>query len=403
MLISRPHSLALRPLALLLCALSSVPVGARPSDPLHLYAGVAYGHDDNLLRVPDNLPGFDNTRADSWWQREGGLIFDKSYSRQRVVLIGKVSKYDFDHFKQLNYDGKDLQATWYWQLGNHLEGRIGTTYQQVLAPYTDFYSNERNLRRTRSKFAEAAWRFHPSWRVRTGLQRDRFDYELSSQRYNNRTENASELELDYLPRSGSTVGLVARRVTGRYPYLRPFGSALYSDNFTQDEIKGRVHWLATGSTSIDALIGRTQRSQPSYGPGKTSGLTGRVTGTYKPRGKMTYVASVWRDFAPLESTRVSYTMNKGVSVGAQWDATAKIRVNADAIRERRNYNPRANFANVGNLRDAIHTESLRATWSPRPTVQVSAAVAHQVRNGSVALGTGSFKSNSVTLSANAQF
>ena len=42
-----------RPLALLLCTLFALPAGAGPNDALHLYAGVAYGHDDNLLRVPD--------------------------------------------------------------------------------------------------------------------------------------------------------------------------------------------------------------------------------------------------------------------------------------------------------------------------------------------------------------
>ena len=125
-----------RPLALLLCTLFTLPAGAGPSDALHLYAGVGYGHDDNLLRVPEGQPAFDGTRADSWWEREGGLIFDKTYSRQRISIVAKLSKYDFDHFKQLNYDGKDLQATWFWQLGNHLEGKVGTTYQQVLAPYT---------------------------------------------------------------------------------------------------------------------------------------------------------------------------------------------------------------------------------------------------------------------------
>ena len=46
---------------------------------------------------------------------------------------------------------------------------------------------------------------------------------------------------------------------------------------------------------------------------------------------------------------------------------------------------------------------LRATWHPRPLLQVQGGVAHQSRSGSVVLGTGSFKSNSVTLTANAQF
>jgi exopolysaccharide biosynthesis operon protein EpsL len=397
---SRPR---VRTLALLLCAVSAMPAGAGPNDALHLYAGIDYGHDDNLLRVPEGLPAFDNRRADSWWQREGGLIFDKTYGRQRISAVAKLSKNDFTHFKQLNYDGKDLQATWYWQLGNHLDGKAGTSYQQVLAPYTDFYSNQRNLRRTRSKFVDAGWQLRPAWRLRGELQRDTFAYELLSQRFNNRTETASELELDYLARSGSTVGLVARRVKGAYPYARPVGASLLDDDFKQDEVKARVLWLATGSTTVDALVGRTQRSQPAYGAGRTSGLTGRVKATWQPRGKVSYNAAVWRDFAPLESTVVSTTLNKGVSAGAQWDATAKIKVNADVAHERRSYSARRAFDGSGNLRDAIRTASVRATWAPRPTLQVAAGLAHQTRSGSPILGTGSFKSNSVTLSANAQF
>ena len=100
---------------------------------------------------------------------------------------------------------------------------------------------------------------------------------------------------------------------------------------------------------------------------------------------------------------MSYTLNKGASAGAQWDATAKIKVNADAVYERRNYNARGEFPGSGDLRDAIRTASLRATWAPRPTLQVTAGAAHQARSGSVTLGTGSFTSNSVSLSASAQF
>lgn len=393
-----------RPLTLLLLsAFAAIPAGAGPSDALHIYGGVAYGHDDNLLRVPEGQPGFDNQLADSWWTREGGLIFDKTYSRQRITLIGKLSKTSFDHFKQLDYDGKDLQANWAWQLGNHLEGRIGTSYQQVLAPYTDFSSSERNLRKTRTQYAEGAWRFHSAWRARVGYQQDKYTYEAVSNRFNNRTEDAYEFEVDYLPRSGSTVGLVARRVEGKYPFPRPITATTFNDSFTQDELKARVKWLATGSTTIDALVGYTRREQASFGTGKTSGVAGRINAIYQPRGKMTYKASVWRDFAPLESTVVSYTLNKGASIGAQWDATAKITVNADAIVERRNYAARQASAGYDDLSDSIRTAQLRATWQLRPTIQVQAGLAHQQRSGNATLGSGSFKSNSVTLNANAQF
>jgi hypothetical protein len=259
------------------------------------------------------------------------------------------------------------------------------------------------LRTTRSKYAEGAWRFHSAWRARAGFQRDEYTYEAASNRFNNRTEDASELELDYLARSGSTVGLVARHVKGTYPYPRPIGPFTVNSGFTQDELKARVKWLATGSTTIDALVGYTRREQPSFGTGKTSGVAGKINATWQPRGKMTYKASVWRDFAPLESTTVSYTLNKGASLGAQWDATAKIAVNADAAWERRDYAARNATINTGDLQDSIRTYTLRGTWMPRPTIQVQAGLAHQSRSGSVALGTGSFTSNSVTLNANAQF
>ena len=395
----------LRPLALCL-VFAAAPAGAGPADALHVIGTLAYGHDDNLLRVPDGSPGYDNTRGDAWWTREAGLVFDKTWSRQHLSFLGKLSKTDFDHFSQLDYDGKDVQANWFWQLGNRLDGKIGATYQQVLAPYTDFASSERNLRTFRSRFAEASWRFHPAWRLRAGVQRDRYAYELLSQRYNDRTENTSEIELGYLARSDSTVGLVARRVRGRYPYPRPVGPFSVNDNFTQDELKLHVLWKASGATELDALVGHTRRKQPSFGAGTTSGVAGKIKASWQPRGKMRYNAAVWRDFAPLESTVVSYTLNKGASLGAQWDATARIRVNLDAVAERRNYNARTGIVVTGGsdgLRDSIRTASLRATWSPRPTLQLTAGAAHQARSGSVTLGTGSFTSNSVTVSASAQF
>ena len=396
-------NLRMRPLGLLLCTLFALPAGAGTGDALQLIAKAAYGHDDNLLRVPDGLPAFDGTRADSWWQREGGLIFDNTYGRQRISAVARLSKYEYHHFRQLNYDGKDLQATWLWQLGSHLDGKIGTSYEQVLAPYTDFYSSERNLSRTRSRFVDGGWRFHPSWRARAGVQRDRYEHALSGQRFNDRTENAVEAELDYMPASGSTLGLVARRVRGDYPYLRPVGPFLFDDDFTQDELKARVLWVATGATTVDALVGTTRRDQPSYGRGKTRGVTGRISATYKPRGKTTFDAALWRDFAPLESTIVSHTLNRGASLGAGWEATARIRLNANAAFERRRYGTRVPSAASGPIRDALRTGSLGATWSPRPAVQVSAGLVHQARSGSPVLGTGSFRSNSATLSVGVQF
>jgi exopolysaccharide biosynthesis operon protein EpsL len=373
-----------------------------PGKSLQVYGGLGYGHDDNLLRVPDGAPAFDNQLGDSWYQADAGLLFDHTYSRQRLSAKASLSKVKFDHFRQLDYDGKDLQGKWNWQVGNHLEGALGAGYNQTLAPYTDFHSDRRNLRQQRRLFADGAWRFHPSYRVRASAAKEKFTYELTEQSVNDRTENSYEIGADYLPKSGSEIGLVLRTIKGKYPNRRPFGGRLLNDDYDQDEVKARVLWIASGTTTVQALAGWTRRRQPALGD-DTSGFNGRVSAEYKPNGKFSYTAALWRDFAPIESIFVNYTLNKGVSLAAAWDASAKVKVEALAIYERRNYNARFLAISNGDLDDAVRSATVRATWSPLRALRLSAALAHQARSGSEFIGTGKFSATSVVLNAIAQF
>ena len=405
------RSFSLRPIALVLGALFILPAQQaaaqqqqQPEEGLKLYGGIGWGYDDNLLRVPKDRPAFQGKRSDRWRQLDVGVVYNKRISRQRVAVVAKASKVSFDFFKQLDYDGRDLQATWFWELGNKFEGQAGTLYDRSLAPYTDFFSDERNVRERRRQWFDAGWKMHPSWKLRTGFTRERYEYELLRQRFNNRTEKAAEAELVYRPRSGSSVGLVLRRVEGEYPFRRPVSTGVLVDDFTQDELKLRVNWYATGSTTLQALAGYVRREQPSFGEGKTSGFNGRLNAFYQPRGKVTYNASVWREFAPIESTIVSYTLNRGASVGASWQATGKIKVDATAAYEQRAYNPRSvAAAGLGDLDDSLKTASLRATWQVKRKIAVSAGWQHQSRSGSQTLNLGKFDANTVLVSANVLF
>ena len=393
----------LRRPALLAGLLVCGPTLAVPGTGLDVYGRVGWAYDDNLLRIPDDAPAFDNQRSDSWRTLEAGAIYDRTLSRQRLVAHAKLSKVSFDHFRQLDYDGRDVQGTWYWQAGNRFAGELGVVYAQTLAPYTDFRSDQRNLRKQRRGFFEGGWTLHPRWEVHTAFSRDKYDYELAAQAFNDRTEDVAELEGRYLAPSGNAVGLVLRRIKGKYPNRRPFSASPLSDDFTQDELKARITWKASGATTLQALTGYARRDQPSYGSGRTSGVNGRVTLLHDPVGKLHYRASLWRDFAPIESTVVSYTLNKGASAGATWDARAKLRVEADAAYEKRNYNTRTGIPVTNGLDDALRTASLKATWAPRPSISLSAGYAYQARSGSRLLGIGRFTSNSFAINASGQF
>jgi exopolysaccharide biosynthesis operon protein EpsL len=379
------------------------PVAPGPLASFHPYVALGYFHDDNLFRLADDRPAFDNQRSDSARYATGGFFFDKMFSRQKVYAQAKLSKVKFNHFKQLDYDGKDLLGLWNWQLGNQFEGSLGASYEQTLAPYIDFRSSERNLRVHKRQHFDGAWKMHPSWQLRAGAASDKYEYELSAQKINNRTEDMVEAGFDYTPRSGSTAGLVVRRLKGKYSNKRFVGGAPINDDFTQDEIKARVNWKVTGITSIQVLAGYAKRKHAVLGPRNAKGLNGRVTASLNPRKKLRVNASAWREFAPIESNMVTYSLNRGASVGASWDATAKVRVDAALSKERRNYDGRLVMNAPQDISDRLSTASLGATWQARPTMQVTTAYAHQRRKGADFLGNGSFTSNTVSVSASAQF
>jgi exopolysaccharide biosynthesis operon protein EpsL len=401
-------SIRYRPLAVVIGALFtfplSMPAFAQAEEGMRLYGGIGWAYDDNLLRVPENERPFGNKRGDSYRTLEGGIVYNKRISRQRVAVSAKASKVKFDYFKQLDYDGRDVQGVWNWELGRLFEGRAEASYARVLAPYTDFRSDQRNLRQQQHRLVDAGIKMHPSWKLRFGVARDEFTYELLAQRFNNRTEKAAEVELMYTPKSGSSVGLVARRLEGDYPFRRPgrLDNTL-ADDFTQDELKARVNWIATGSTTLQALVGYVRREQPSFGEGKTSGVNGRVNLLYTPKGKVSYTASVWREFAPIESTAISYTLNKGAKIAANWYATGKVRVDAEAVYEQREYNARRAFVGSDDLNDSIRAANLRATWQATRKIQVITGYSHQQRSGAPALGTSKFDANVVQVSANVLF
>lgn len=388
---------------LLLAVLTNVAARAA-DDGLHMNAGVSWYHDDNLLRVADNDPGYGGQRSDNWRQADAGASFDHLYGRQRIAASAQVSQVSFDHFSQLDYDGKDARGTWYWQLGNQFEGRLGATYVEVLAPYTDLRTSERNLRIERSQFFDGAWRLHPSWRLRAILREDRYRYDLFSQRPNNRRERAVETGIDYVAQSGSEAGLVLRRLEGRYPFRRPF--ALATDDFEQDELRLRVNWLASAKTTFNLLAGRTSRNQDAFGSARVSGLTGRLSVGYAASARTTIDAALWRDFAPIESNVVSYTLNRGASIAGVWQATARVQASASASFEQRAYSARnalpAALRSV-DLDDSLRTAALNLRYTPTRKVQLGITLANQVRGGARALGIGAFRSTSAGITTNITF
>jgi len=379
-------------------ALPAVPAHAMLSDTIHPYLAVARSHDSNLFRLDERA--VIAQRGDDFTRTQFGVLVDMPISRQRLTAQLKRSKVKFSRYTQLDYDGKDYAADLEWHIGNHLEGHAGGTYAQTLTSFNDFHTAERNLRVQRREYVDGAWRFHPSYRVRAAASRNKSTYDLPLQRYNNRTEDQFDAGFDYLPPSGSRFGLQASRIEGKYPNHRALGGMQVDDSYTQHELKANVYWLFSATSQFQMLAGWAERKHSLFTERDTSGLNGRAAMHWSMLRKLKMSASVWREFAAVESNLINNSINKGASFNTTWDVTSKLAATAMVRREKRDFSTLEGRLAAPNLSDKTRIATLGLTWAPTLSSQLSVNAFHEVRSGNASTN---YRANGAAVSASIQF
>ena len=334
---------------------------------------------------------------------QAGFLFNRPIGRQLLTGQAKWSRVYFDHFDELDYSGKDYLADLEWHIANHLEGHVGASYSQTLTPFSDVRSTNRNLRVLHREYANGGWRFHPSWRVRGGFTRERYTYDSVALRYADRTENATELGLDYLPSTDSRIGLQLRHLKGSYPYRDSLTGLGLDSGYEQDEVKANIYWRFSAITQVQLLGGWVKRKNQVFAGRDSSGANGRVTVYWAPLGKVRFTGSVWHEFAAVESALITSSLNNGASVGATWDATAKVRVDALLRREKRDFSAVSGLDLPGDVSDTTRTASLGVTYNIRPNIQLGLSAFRDSRTGAPIINTGSYRAKGISFNASAQF
>ncbi|MDY7576642.1 XrtB/PEP-CTERM-associated polysaccharide biosynthesis outer membrane protein EpsL [Actimicrobium sp. CCI2.3] len=357
----------LAPLSMAVCALFCGSAMAAPeSEPVDVftpYVGVMVSHDDNLFRFSNPDDAFrrsgNSSLSDTYRRLNVGLNIDKQISQQRLTVNLDLNRTAYNRFSFLDNDGKNLQTNLNWHLGKHVEGNLGASYVESLTPFSDLRTTtERNLRTQKRTFADGAWRFHPSWQVRGGVTYDQLNYALASQRSFNRDLTTEVVGIDYLSPTNSTVGVQAGHSSATYE------SPL--NNYSQNEFKGKIDWYATGKSRLQFLGGWVERKHELTPTRDYSGTNARVVATNQLTGQVGLTANLYREIGTIDDLTTSYSLNNGVSLEAAWEISAKTKLAAQLLNERRSYAANSVLANVlvSDREDTYRRMSLTGNYMP---------------------------------------
>ncbi|NYE62168.1 exopolysaccharide biosynthesis operon protein EpsL [Duganella sp. 1224] len=386
----------------LACAggLAGAPAQAALSDTIHPFVGIGYSYDDNLFRFDDGqtLPG--EPRADSMRQSFAGATLERPFGRQVLTASAKVTRVDFDHYTRLDYNAKDFNANLAWALGNQLSGNVGASYSDVLTPFNDVRTTDRNLRTQRGEFVDLNWLFHPRWQVHGKLSRDSYRYDLSSQKYLDRDVDTTEVGFDYVAPTGSTVGLQAQR--RRADYLNFISGGTLNEGYDEDNVSLKVVWRVTPQTRLQLLAGHARRTHDQLRFADSSGANGKLSAQWSPTAALWFSGSLWRQYEPFEGGGVSYSLDRGVLLGAGWRPRDNLNFELQLRRIERDFKGPLTTTVLLGAEDKTDLGSLNATYMWRQNVQLGASVFHEKRRANTFYST-NYKANGASLNVTLQF
>lgn len=359
----------------------------------------SFTHEDNLFRLSNALPSALLTffapegKSDNYQTLGAGMNVDWKQGRQQVLVNALISHTKFDKYSVLDYDGKNLSAEWKWALGNHLNGRLGTTYTTYLGSFQDVTGLVSNVRTNRNTFFSAAYQFHPRWSTELKANHQSLDYSNSSlTTFNNYTEDHLDLALYYQGGEVNRTGVELSKLKGNYPN-RPGGDSLATD-YDGTAVRLVMNWGVTGKSRLHGRVGYLTQNYNHSGVQNFSGLNGRLDWDWTPTGKTLVNLAAYRELYNSELVGANHEEVTGTSAQAQWQVLPKVALGAMFSYDNNKYSGTT-------LDENIRTAGLNATYKPWSGGNLTLSVQNQRRGSNLNLRE--FDATVLNLSALLQF
>jgi exopolysaccharide biosynthesis operon protein EpsL len=331
-------------LAGLLLGLPALHAAALWDEKLSIIVADAAIHDDNVFRLADSVDpraiGV-TSKSDVYNRFSAGVELDVKTDAQRLEADVELTRYRFDDFGALDFDGHDARAAWQWRAGRRFAGELGHARSEALASLSNIQNGARSatpnfidLRRT---YATAAYRLLPSWELRADLATIDQRNEAIEYRPSDLGARSHEAAIAYVSRAGSRLGLRARDLDGRLPNLQLIGGTAVDNSYRQRGVEAFVEWQASDQSRFSAHGGRVQRDYATIGERDFDGFLYRAAFEWQPAESLVLTAAAQRDISTTEEVNVGFVLSEGVGLYGRWDLRAAITLSFDLETSGRTY------------------------------------------------------------------
>jgi hypothetical protein len=308
--------------------------------------------------------------------------FDQPISRQRLYANATLRSNQYQNNDDLNNEGYSLRAGLDWETINRLSGTLVLDASRDLARFnTDTELGQltrRNVVRNEGLEATASLGVVTEYTAEAGLEHRRVDYSATEYNARENRQTTGTLGLRWWPSGKNYFGVGLRYTDGKYPRFRePTAGVFEADAYTRSGLDLSTQLEVGGSSRINArlTLGRTEYDEATQRD--LSGVTGFVTFLWTPGPKLQLETRLSRDTGQsayfsgspfIDGTVDTSRVSNRLGLRANYEATAKIRLNAGLSHTRRDLvqtlPPGALFPADAEGRDNTTEFSLGAAWEP---------------------------------------
>ena len=337
------HCRAAVPLLLAVLA-AGVGTGTRAeNDPYYFGLSQSLGHNSNVYRVNNQeVP-------DKFATTSLNFGFDQPISRQRLFGSASVRATRYEDITILNNTGYGVNAGWDFSTIERLSGGIGISANRSLANYaaagdqTQVPQTKRNEETSSSANLRVQYGVASLLALNTSVSHSQVSYSAPEYDRSEVRQNAGSLGLTYRPSGLLTLGSALRVTRGEYPNVVLNGKA---ESFDRKDLDLTANWAATGLSTLNARVSYGRSAYDTLVNRNTKGATGSLGWNWQLTGKTSFNTSISRD-SGTETSLAALANNQGNAVGdnsvttdtfalgANYEATAKIRLNLGARYARR--------------------------------------------------------------------